>query len=416
MPSIGSSAAAGSGHGTVAELRALHAATAAADGGAERLAWTPGWAAARTWLTARLDELPVAQERDEAGNLWATLAGREEGAVIVGSHLDAVPGGGWLDGTLGVLAGLAAIRELAAGARPRRSVALVDWADEEGARFGHSLLGSSAAAGALDVDRVAELRDRDGLRLADVLAQHGVDVATMTRARSRLTGVRAYAELHIEQGPVLDAAEIGLGVVSGTLGVERHAFAFCGHASHAGGTPMELRRDALAAAARLALAVRDVARAHGGVATCGRIDADPGVATAIAGEATAVIDLRHGSARALAAMLRATLHAADEIAGAERVAVADRPLQRVAPVAFDDDLLALAHDAATAATGGPVPTLPSGPLHDAAAVAAAGVPVAMLFVRSRGGVSHTREEDSRPDDLAAGVRALALLTRALAER
>jgi len=404
------------GRRAVAELRALHAATSDADGGADRLAWTPGWTAARAWLIARLDALGVAHECDEAGNLWAPLAGREQGTVVVGSHLDAVPDGGWLDGTLGVLAGLAALRELAAGPRPRRGVALVDWADEEGARFGHSLLGSSAAAGTLDVARVAELRDRDGLRLADVLAGHGVEVAAMTRARSRLEGVRAYAELHIEQGPVLDAAEVGLGVVSGTLGVERHAFAFSGHASHAGGTPMELRRDALASAARLALAAREAARAHGGVATCGRIDADPGVATAIAGTAELLLDLRHAQAPALAAMLDQTRRAAAEIARAEGTAVAERPLQRIAPVAFDGELTALAHDAAAEAVGAPVPTLPSGPLHDAAAVAAAGVPAAMLFVRSLGGVSHSRAEDSRPDDLAAGVRALARLTRALAER
>ncbi|MBF6620263.1 MAG: Zn-dependent hydrolase [Patulibacter sp.] len=416
MSLVGLTATPDPGPGTVAELRELHALTADADGGAERLAWTPGWVTARNWLTARLDEVPVPHERDEAGNLWATLAGAEDGAVVVGSHLDAVPGGGWLDGTLGVLAGLAAIRELARGPRTRRSVSLVDWADEEGARFGHSLLGSSAAAGTLDVDRVAALRDRDGRRLADVLAEHGVDVATMTRSRDRLAGVRAYAELHIEQGPVLDAAEVGLGVVSGTLGVERHEFVFTGRAVHAGGTPMELRHDALAAAARLALAVREIAREHGGVATCGRIDADPGVATAVAGEATVLVDLRHAHAPALGAMLRDARAAAGEIASAERVSASDRPLHRTAPLTFDADLLALAHDAATTATGAPVPTLASGPLHDAAAVAATGIPVAMLFVRSLGGVSHTRAEDSRADDLAAGVRALALLTRALAER
>lgn len=406
----------GAGHRTVAELRELHALTSDADGGAERLAWTPGWVAARDWLTARLDEIPIPHERDEAGNLWATLPGREDGVVAVGSHLDAVPAGGWLDGTLGVLGGLAAIRALAGGPRTRRGVTLVDWADEEGARFGHSLLGSSAAAGALDVEQVAELRDRDGQRLPDVLAAHGVDVTTMTRSRDRLTAVRAYAELHIEQGPVLDAAEVGLGVVSGTLGVERHAFAFTGRAVHAGGTPIELRHDALAAAARLALAIREIARDHGGVATCGRIDADPGVPTAVAGESTALVDLRHAHAPTLVAMLHDARSAAREIASAERVSASDRPLLRVAPVTFDADLLELAHEAATAATGAPVPTLASGPLHDAAALAATGIPVAMLFVRSLGGVSHTRAEDSRPDDIAAGVRALELLTRALAER
>ncbi|MBV9809811.1 MAG: hydantoinase/carbamoylase family amidase, partial [Solirubrobacterales bacterium] len=265
----------------IAELRELARLTGD-ERGAQRLAWTDTWAQARDWERELLAELPVEVDRDEAGNVWATLRGRSPETLIVGSHIDSVPNGGWLDGCLGVLSALEVLRSLSADGPPPLTVKLVDWADEEGARFGLSLLGSMAAAGQHDPDFVRRLRDADGVGAADALAAHGVDVDRMGESRSRLADAVAYIELHIEQGPVLEARGLPLGVVTGVYGTERWAVRFTGQAAHAGSTPMDQRRDALSAAARLALAVRDLARTSGGVGTVGRIDAEPGIPTAVA--------------------------------------------------------------------------------------------------------------------------------------
>jgi hydantoinase/carbamoylase family amidase len=398
----------------IGELRALAARTSD-EHGAQRVAWTDGWAAARAFLRDRLAELPVRVEVDEAANLWATLDGESERALIVGSHLDSVPDGGWLDGCLGVLAGLEVMRRLASGPRPPLTVRLVDWADEEGARFGHSLFGSSAVAGTLELDEVRALRDRDGIALADALASHGVDLERMAGARRRLDGAAAYVELHIEQGPLLERRGLALGVVTGTNGIERHAVRFTGEARHAGTTPMDARRDALAGAARLALEVRALARDHGALATVGRIDAEPGVPTAVAEAATVLVDQRHEDAERLAALFGATRDASERIAAEEGLEVEWSPLFRVAPTSFDERLVELASEVVGAAQG-EVSRQPSGALHDAAQVAGAGVPTVMLFVRSRGGISHTREEDSDEDDLALALGALdALVAGVLGE-
>ncbi len=232
-------------------LRAITALRALdADSGGRRIAWTADWERARAWLRGELAGIPGVQERtDEAGNLWARLPGRSPDTVVLGSHLDCVPNGGWLDGALGVVAALEALRTIAADPEPPdRSVALVDWADEEGARFGHSLLGSSAAAGLLDVPAVSALRDRDGIALPDVLAAHGVAVARMPDARASLDGVIAYLELHIEQGPVLERTGRPCAAVDGCLGVRRTLVTFTGEAGHAGATPMDGRRDPVQAA------------------------------------------------------------------------------------------------------------------------------------------------------------------------
>ena len=275
--------------------------------GARRLAWSPDWQAAREWLRAQLAELPVEVSEDVAGNIWATFpgAGEAEGFVIVGSHIDAVPSGGWLDGVLGLMAALGVLRALAAADEPPPvEVRFVDWADEEGARFGRSLLGSSAAAGTLDPDDVRDLRDAEGTRLQDALAACGVDLDAAGGATERLEGALAYLELHIEQGPVLlDTGRLA-SAVAGTVGDERHLVTFTGQAAHAGSTPMRLRRDSLAAAATAALEIREVGIRHDGVCTVGAMKADPGVITAVAGSTEMMLDLRHLDADVLAAMLQ----------------------------------------------------------------------------------------------------------------
>src|SRR6478736_5906224 len=298
----------------IADLRAIAELTGG-PGGARRLAWTDEWAAARGLLREALAELPVEVDVDEAGNLWARLAGDRPETVVIGSHVDSVPNGGWLMGALETL------RSIAAQGTPPCTVTLVDWADEEGARFGRSLFGSSAACGTLDPDSVRELRDANGVRLQDAVAAHGVDLDRAHEATARLRDVRAYLELHIEQGPVLEGLGLPVGTVLGTVGVERNRVIFRGQAAHAGSTPMTHRRDSFLAAARFALAVRDAAVRHGGMSTTGGAVSQPGVVTAIAGETALLLDQRHLDADTLAALLAESHTLADEAAGAEQCTV-----------------------------------------------------------------------------------------------
>ena len=389
---------------TLAELAELHRLTGDAAGGARRVCWSEEWTRARAFLLERLEALPVEVERDAAGNLWALLEGESDRIVAVGSHLDSVPGGGWLDGALGVLAGLEVLRAAAAsGERPRRTLALVDWADEEG-RFGRSLFGSAAAAGTLDLEAAAGLTDAGGRGVPEVLAEHGIELARVGEAGAWLGRLDAYLELHIEQGPVLEARGHAIAAVTGTAGTERRRLRFSGRSGHAGTVPMSLRRDPLSAAARTVLAVEEVARRHGGVGTVGSLEIVPGFPTAIPGEVGLWLDQRHPEAGPLAAMVDETLEAAATAAREASVELTVEPVWSIEPIPFDRRLVELARDAA----GGGDP-IPSGALHDASEVARAGVPTAMLFVQSRGGVSHAPDEDSRPEHLRAGIEALGRL-------
>jgi hydantoinase/carbamoylase family amidase len=396
----------------IADLRELDRRTGGPEG-ARRLCWGPGWREARDFLSERLAELGLGAEPDEAGNLWAYLEGEPAPALALGSHLDSVPGGGWLDGALGVMAGLGVLRAWSeAGAPPPRTLALVDWADEEGARFGRSLFGSSAAAGTLEPVELAAARDAEGRSAPDLLAENGVELELAPRARSRLERLGAYLELHIEQGPVLESEGLAAAAVSGCVGIERWRFRLEGQASHAGTTPMEARRDAGLAAAEAALRIERIGREVDGVATTGQLSLSPGIPTAVAGRAELVADLRHGDPVALAEMLQRCRQAVSEVA-AERGCRADAELVwRIEPTRFDPGLVAAAQ-AACAAVAGSERTLTSGALHDAAAVAAV-LPAAMVFCPSRGGISHAKEEDTAERDLVAGVEAFGrLATRAL---
>src|SRR5215467_390320 len=251
------------GH-VVAMLRELAELTSDS-AGAQRVAWTGVWQQARTFLREQLQGLPVTVHADAAGNQWARLPGRGNGVVIIGSHLDSVPDGGWLDGAYGVMCAVEVVRTLAARGPLPCTLALVEWADEEGARFGHSLFGSSAVTGTLNVAEVRGLADARGLRLGDVVAGHGVDLDRLDEARQEIRGARAYLEAHIEQGPVLDREGLPLSAVSGTVGVERHRVIFCGQTAHSGATPMDMRRDAFLAAAATALAFLESYVRHQGV-------------------------------------------------------------------------------------------------------------------------------------------------------
>ena len=352
----------------------------------------------------KLAELPLEVEVDAAGNQWATLQGHSDRAVLIGGHIDSVPDGGWLDGCLNILAGLESLRRIASQGLPPVTVRLVDWADEEGC-FGHSLLGSSAASGSLDPDAVRSLETVEGKPLLEALAENGVDLDRMPESREQLANAAAYLELHIEQGPVLEALDLPLGVVDGTFGVERHAVRFRGQAAHAGSTPMDQRRDAFAAAARLALEVRRLASHERGVGTVGSVTTEPGIATAVAGVCRMTVDQRHRDAQGLANMLEGATAASQRIAAEEGVDVDWDRLWRIHPIPFDGNLIALA-DRAVTEVAGASHTLSSGPLHDAAEVARAGVPSVMLFVQSLRGLSHTKEEDTRLEHIELSVRAL----------
>jgi hydantoinase/carbamoylase family amidase len=390
---------------TVDELRELQRLTGD-EHGAQRVCWTPTWLEAREWLGGKLTELPgVEQEIDEAGNQWATLPGDSPSALLIGGHLDSVPDGGWLDGCLNVVAGLEVLRRLAEGGRPAMTVRLVSWADEEGARFGRSLFGSSAASGTMDPEPLRALKDKDGVSLPEALAACGVDLDRAGQCRRQLENAAAYVELHIEQGPVLERLDLPLGVVLGTFGVERHAVRFLGQSAHAGSTPMDARRDALSAAARLVLEVREIARREGGVGTVGRLVTRPGIVTAIAGECELTLDQRALDAGALARMLQQAVDASRRLAGEEGVDVEWERIWRIEPLPFDTELVEICAAAITDVVGHVHP-LPSGPLHDAAEMVRAGLPSAMIFVQSLKGLSHTREEDTRPEHLELAVQAL----------
>ncbi|MBM3470740.1 MAG: M20 family metallo-hydrolase [Armatimonadetes bacterium] len=391
---------------TIQELKELRSLTSD-EHGAQRVAFTETWARARDWLKDRMADLPVDVHRDEAGNLWATLAGASEKALLIGGHIDSVPNGGWLDGCLNVLAGLEVLRRIHAefGDRPPVTVRLVDWADEEGARFGRSLFGSSAAAGCLNPDEVRGLTGRDGVALPDALNACGLDLDRVTEARGELPGAAAYIELHIEQGPVLESLGLPLGAVTGTVGVERHTVRFTGQAAHSGSTPMDRRRDAFLAAGRMAQEIYSIAARWDGVCTIGSCTTLPGIVTSVVEECVISLDQRHLDAGRLARMWQEAQDAARRFAQEGSVEVEFGDLWRIEPVPFHPELIELC-DAAIRETCGAGHRLPSGPLHDAAVVARAGVPTVMLFVQSLQGISHNKIEDTREEHLELAVRAL----------
>ncbi len=386
-------------------LEALRALTGD-EAGAQRLAWSPGWVGARAWFRELLRDLPVEQHIDAAGNHWTTLRGTSERSLVLGSHLDAVPNGGWLDGCLGVLAGLEVLRTFAAKGTPLPcTVRLVDWADEEGARFGRSLFGSSAFAGTHTIAADRGRKDREGITLEQALLACGVDIDRIGEAALQRGGVAAYLELHIEQGPVLERAGRALGAVTGTKGVERWAITFHGQEAHSGSTPMAVRRDALAACAKLALGIRTIAgRYPDAVATMGSVKTFPGIVTAVVGRCEATLDMRDLDCDVLATMLQSARAASETFAGEEGCTVEWTKIWSIEPVPFHPELIRLCEEA-ICDVAGKGQRLPSGPLHDAAEVARADIPTAMMFVQSLGGLSHNRAEDTDRQHLLQAVEA-----------
>ena len=395
-------------------LRELAKLTSNADG-AQRLAWGPVWRQARQWFNGKLAELGIAPELDAAGNSWATRSGDSDRTVIIGSHLDSVPNGGWLDGALGMMAGLEALR-MFKDQRPPVTLKVVDWADEEGARFSRSLLGSSAASGSLEVSEVETLADKTGVRLVDALKDNGVELSRMHESQKYLKAInaKAYLELHIEQGPVLEAANKSAGVVIGTFGVERHLLRFAGQAAHSGSTPIPMRKDAFLAAAESALAFREIARKHTTpqsrvVCTVGTVKVEPGIVTAVPGVCEISLDQRALDAGVLAQMLADARAASWRIAADNNVSVEWQRIWRIEPRPFDPALVRLCAEAVQEVTGD-APQLPSGPLHDAAEMVPH-MPVVMMFTYSSNGLSHCKEEDTPEEHLEKAIEAFLLLVR-----
>jgi len=397
----------------IADLRELAALTSTPDG-AQRLAWGPVWRTARKWLLEKLSAIGLTHEIDSAGNLFATFPGASDKTVMVASHVDSVPNGGWLDGTLGVVTALEAVRRYAAAPSHPVTLKLVDWADEEGARFGNSLFGSAAAAGILKVDELRGRTDKNGIHIEDALRENGIELDRMLEAHASLKKInaKAYLEFHIEQGGVLESLGKSAGVVLGTFGLQRHMLRFVGQAAHSGATPIHLRRDAFLAAASTALECREIARRHskpgaGVVCTTGVVKVEPGFVTAIPGVAEISVDQRALDANVLATMVREAQEASRRFAAENNVTVEWTPLFSIEPRPFDPQLLKLCEDSVREITGD-APKLPSGPLHDAAQMVPF-MPVVMLFAFSSRGLSHCKEEDTPEVHLEKAIRAFLLL-------
>lgn len=392
----------------IADLRELEARASGPEG-ARRVCWTDGWSQARRLLTELLGEIGLTHEVDQAGNAWARLPGTDDQApaLAVGSHLDSVPEGGWLDGPLGVMAALGVLRAwVESGRTPPRALVLVDWADEEGA-FGRSLLGSSAVTGTLSVSELDEARHFDGRPAAEVLRRNGVEPDSMLDAGARLELLGDYLELHIEQGPVLEARGVPAAAVSGCAGLERLRLRFSGRASHAGTTPMDARSDAGLAAAATALRIERIAVGAGGVGTTGSVSLEPGAPTVIPGAAELFVDIRHPEAEALASMLAEVRAAAAEEAAGRGCELEQAPVWRIDPIAFDPAIVAAAEASCGELTGEPL-RMASGALHDAAEIARRR-PAGMVFAPSIEGVSHSPRENTAESDLRVAIEAFGLL-------
>lgn len=391
---------------TIDELKELRALTGD-ENGAQRVAFTPTWARAREWLRSKLDQTRAEIHNDAAGNFWATLKGESPKALLIGGHIDSVPNGGWLDGCLNTLAAVEILRRIDSeyNGRPPVTIRLVDWADEEGARFGKSLFGSSACSGKIDMEETRALKDKDGVGLAEALKEYGIEFEKVKDSRKELAHAAAYLELHIEQGPVLLDLDLPLGTVLGTFGVERHAITFRGQAAHSGSTPMNRRRDAFLAAARMSPEIYEIAKRSGqGVCTIGSCATKPGIVTSVVEECRITLDQRHLDPADLARMLNEAKSASEKFAEEGNVNVAWDRIWNIEPILFNDRLIEFC-DEAIREVGVTPHRLPSGPLHDAAEVARAGVPTIMMFVQSLHGISHNKIEDTKEEHLQLAVTA-----------
>jgi len=397
------------------DLQTLATFSAASlDGGVTRRAWSKEYIAAQQWLIGRFQAAGLTTEVDAAGNIWGRWMVGDLPAIVVGSHIDSVPSGGRFDGCLGVLGGLEAVRSLQeSGHKPGRQIWVVAWMEEEGSAFGAALFGSRAIVGALDLDAAQHLENLAGEPLRTVLEGAGYSWADLATLPRRLSEICAYLELHIEQGPVLENQQIPLGVVTHIVGLECGRVQLTGQANHAGGTPMDLRRDAAVGAARAILATRNLAIARGVRATIGQLELRPGAINVVPGYAEFSLDARHHDSAVLEQYIADLTKEWDQIADADGITVNYSNVYTLAPVPLDkrlqDQLRRTCVQLSIQST-----ELVSGAGHDAM-VLAPHVPTAMLFVPSRAGISHSQEEFTTPDECARGVQVLASALASLSQ-
>ncbi|MGO8887538.1 MAG: allantoate amidohydrolase [Streptosporangiaceae bacterium] len=412
-------------------------------GGYRRYSWTEADTDCRAWFTAAAAKRGLRTDCDRNGNLWAwwdlpsgapaaasgpaagtgsasgagaaAAAALRAGAIVTGSHLDSVPGGGAYDGPLGVVSAFAAIDLLREhGFAPARPVAVAAFTEEEGARFGLACLGSRLLTGAVDPQAAAALADGAGVRLPEAMAAVGVAPGVLGPDDDLLAGIGAYVELHIEQGSALAGLGAAIGLAEGIWPHGRWRFDFTGRADHAGTTRLDDRRDPMLPFAATVLAARQAAAAHGALATVGKVIAEPGGANGISSAVRTWLDARAPDEATLGAMVDLVRLEAEAAGWAHGVEVSAARESFTAPVSFDAglrDRLA----SALSERGIRAPVLATGAGHDAG-VLAARLPAAMLFVRNPSGVSHSPAEHAEPADCLAGVTALAAVLEDLAGR
>ena len=352
----------------------------------------------RTWM----ESLGMSVSVDAAGNLRGCYGGVHPDAprLLIGSHLDTVPNAGAFDGILGVVMGIALIESLGARQLPF-AIEIAGFSEEEGVRFGVPFIGSRALVGTVDAP-LLERKDALGITVAQAIRDFGLDPSRIPEAVVR-GPVLGYLEFHIEQGPVLDELNLPLGIVEGIAGQMQARVFFRGRANHAGTTPMHLRHDPVAAVAEWILAVEREARATLGlVATVGKVETFPGASNVIAGEALASLDVRHAADAERIAAVDRILSAAEDIAQRRGVAFDCASRHEQAFVACDSDLI-LAMQKAVERAGFPVHRMISGAGHDAM-ILARKMPIAMLFLRSPGGISHHPDESVLSEDVAAALQ------------
>jgi len=363
----------------------------------------------REWFVARATAIGLDIEHDGNGNIWAWWGPPGPGALVTGSHLDSVPGGGAFDGPLGVVSALDAVQRLiATGIRPSRPVAVVVFAEEEGSRFGVPCLGSKLLTGGLAASKALALTDTSGSTLAETLAGAGLDPARAGRDDAALTRIGLFLELHVEQGRGLVDLGAPVGVASSVLGHGRWRLRFTGQGNHAGSTLMSDRRDPMVAAGATIAQVPALARARAGArATVGRVEVTPGGTNVIASHVDVWLDCRAGEDEVTRGLVAEISAAAAAHAAAQGCTAELTEESWSGTVHFADG----PRSAIGEALGG-IPALPTGAGHDAGVLAAA-VPTAMLFVRNPTGISHAPEEFANADDCAAGVDALEAVLRSL---
>jgi len=366
---------------------------------------TPAWRAAGDAVEGWMGAAGMTTRRDAIGNVIGRLEGTGPGTFVLGSHLDTVVDAGRYDGPLGVLVAIACAQRMSdEGRNPPFALEIVAFADEEGVRYGTAYLGSAAFAGTLDPS-LLERTDANGISMADAIAAIGGDPTALARARRDPADLLGYCEVHIEQGPVLEDEDVAVGVVTAIAGQTRARATFAGSPGHAGTVPMAMRHDALPAAAEWILAVEELARAGDGlVATVGDARIDPGAANVIPGQVILALDVRHADDATRAAAAAELRSRVDAIARARDLRSAWTPMQDN-PAVTCSPALTDALAGAVAAAGHRVVRLPSGAGHDAVAMAAI-APVAMLFVRCAGGISHHPAESVGADDVAAAIDVL----------